>query len=523
MCGVPYHAAEGYIARLIQKGYRVAICDQMEDPRFAKKLVKREITRDRHAGHRDRAALLRSRENNYLAAVSVQGRTAPGSAHVDVSTGEFRATEVEAAEAGGRRSSSWARARCWSPDSARDSAPQGRWVAARRVEAWVFSCRLRRAHSARALQAAVAGRLRAGRQAAGGRRRRRPPALPAGNAEERRSITWTGPRFYDRAGAMVLDAVTVRNLELVEPCFRRIWTAARTPRCSACSTRRRPAWAARLLRRGCCGRRWTGRRSRRGWTRSEWLQARRSCARELRKTLGGMLDLERLLAKVTLGTAGPRDLLALGRSLAKVPAAQGAAGGRGSRRGCGRCTSGLDEVPEVRDRILAAIADEPPVNLADGGTDPRRLSTPSWTSCATSGAERPADHRGDRGAGAGAHRHRVAEGAVQQRLRLLHRDLQGQPAPGAGRLRAQADAGQRRALHHAGAEGTGSARCWTPRRRSWRSSATSSPRCGSSRRRRRSASARRRRRWRRSTSPRRWRRWRRRTAMRGRASPTTAR
>src|SRR5215470_15979758 len=45
MCGVPYHAAEGYIARLIQKGYRVAICEQMEDPRFAKKLVKREITR----------------------------------------------------------------------------------------------------------------------------------------------------------------------------------------------------------------------------------------------------------------------------------------------------------------------------------------------------------------------------------------------------------------------------------------------------------------------------------------------
>ena len=62
MCGVPYHAAEGYIARLIQKGYRVAICDQMEDPRFAKKLVKRELTRDRDAGHRDRlraAALAR--------------------------------------------------------------------------------------------------------------------------------------------------------------------------------------------------------------------------------------------------------------------------------------------------------------------------------------------------------------------------------------------------------------------------------------------------------------------------------
>src|SRR5450759_3903765 len=78
MCGVPYHAAEGYIARLIQRGYRVAICDQMEDARFAKKLVKREI--------------------NYLAALAIGGNRA-GLAHVDVSTGEFRVTELETAEA----------------------------------------------------------------------------------------------------------------------------------------------------------------------------------------------------------------------------------------------------------------------------------------------------------------------------------------------------------------------------------------------------------------------------------------
>src|SRR5271157_2241285 len=70
MCGVPYHAAEGYIARLIQKGYRVAICDQMEDPRVAKKLVKRELTRVVTPGTSMDAALVRSHENNYLAAVA---------------------------------------------------------------------------------------------------------------------------------------------------------------------------------------------------------------------------------------------------------------------------------------------------------------------------------------------------------------------------------------------------------------------------------------------------------------------
>src|SRR3954451_20734633 len=97
MCGVPYHAAEGYVARLIQKGYRVAICDQVEDPSVAKKLVKREVTRIVTPGTATDAHLLRSHENNYLAAVSRNG-TKAGLAWVDVSTGEFRATELEMAE-----------------------------------------------------------------------------------------------------------------------------------------------------------------------------------------------------------------------------------------------------------------------------------------------------------------------------------------------------------------------------------------------------------------------------------------
>src|SRR5258708_40049692 len=82
MCGVPYHAAEGYIARLIQKGYRVAICDQVEDPRFAKKLMKREITRVVTPGTAMDAALVRPRENSYLAAVALAG-TRSAVAHVD--------------------------------------------------------------------------------------------------------------------------------------------------------------------------------------------------------------------------------------------------------------------------------------------------------------------------------------------------------------------------------------------------------------------------------------------------------
>src|SRR2546425_13345973 len=100
MCGVPYHAAEGYISRLIQKGHRVAICDQMEDAKLAKNLVKREITRVVTPGTAMDANLVRSRENNYLAAVArVNGRS--GVAHVDLSTGEFRVTEMAPEEVAG--------------------------------------------------------------------------------------------------------------------------------------------------------------------------------------------------------------------------------------------------------------------------------------------------------------------------------------------------------------------------------------------------------------------------------------
>jgi DNA mismatch repair protein MutS len=88
---------------------------------------------------------------------------------------------------------------------------------------------------------------------------------------------------------------------------------------------------------------------------------------ETRKLLGNILDLERLLAKLTLGTAGPRELLALGRSLALVPKLKEQVAAFNAERL--RTISGqLDEIPEVRDRILNAIAEEPPANLADGGT-----------------------------------------------------------------------------------------------------------------------------------------------------------
>src|SRR5260370_5516820 len=100
MCGVPYHSAESYIARLTQKGYRVAICEQMEAPSAATKLVRREVTRIITPGTTMNASLLRSHENNFLAALMPDQSNAPrgGFAYVDVTTGEYRATELDLAD-----------------------------------------------------------------------------------------------------------------------------------------------------------------------------------------------------------------------------------------------------------------------------------------------------------------------------------------------------------------------------------------------------------------------------------------
>src|SRR5262244_4292770 len=97
MCGVPYHSAESYLSKLLRKGFKVAICDQMEDPRLARKLVRREVTRVLTPG----TALdgsIGSEENNFLAALARASGTV-GLAALDLSTGEFRATEFRGPEA----------------------------------------------------------------------------------------------------------------------------------------------------------------------------------------------------------------------------------------------------------------------------------------------------------------------------------------------------------------------------------------------------------------------------------------
>jgi DNA mismatch repair protein MutS len=368
MCGVPYHAAEGYIARLIQKGYRVAICDQMENPKLAKTLVKRELTRIVTPGTAMDANLVRSRENNYLAAVArVGARSAV--AHVDLSTGEFRVTEMDPADVAGALEQLGAREALFPGDlpltSTGERAP--RFVRTE-IEEWVFTPdygdRTLREHF-KLLSLDGCGLAN------------RPAAVGAAGAilhylrETQRAALdhLDRPAFYDRADSMLLDAVTVRNLELVEPLFAADVGERAQPTVLGALDQTQTGMGGRLLRQRLLRPSMDLAEIERRLDAVGELLSRTILRAELRKQLAGVLDIERLLAKVTLGSAAPRDLLALGRSLEKVPALQRLLAPGDETSSALRGLHGrLDELPDVTSLILEAIADEPPLSIADGGT-----------------------------------------------------------------------------------------------------------------------------------------------------------
>jgi DNA mismatch repair protein MutS len=354
MCGVPYHAADSYISRLIQRGYRVAICEQMEKAGPGKKLVRREVTRIITPGTATDSTLLRSHENNYLAAVFTKaGRS--GLAYVDLSTGEFRTIEIEASESVPALETLNVREVLHA-----EGHPLGAPCLETLLDAWVFG-----GDYAGRLILETFGLLSLDGCGLGDK----PLAAAAAGAvlhylrDTQKSALdhLNRPAFYQRHDHMVLDAVTIRNLELLEPLFagesREITLIHVLDKTSTGMGGR--LLRSNLLRPSC--------------DQTE-IEARLDAVAELtskliirgdlRKALSSIQDLERLLAKVTLGTATPRDLLALGRSLAQLPHIAKLT----EQLESPALTSKIDPVAEVHDKILGAISEEPPITLADGGT-----------------------------------------------------------------------------------------------------------------------------------------------------------
>jgi len=387
MCGVPYHAAESYIYKLIRRGFKVAVCEQVEDARLATKLVRREVTRVITPGTAADSSL-NAEENNFLAAVATVGDRV-GFAALDLSTGEFRATEF-AGESAGRRiqeeleqlrpkemlygssaplfetgsnAETGAPARPVAEHSAtRAPARSTNGWAETPLDDWIFAPD----HTIPLLENHFGVLSLEGFGLAG-----KPAAASAAGAilyyirsTQRGTLDHVDRiGFYERQNCLVLDAVTVRNLELIEPLFAGTDAGLTLFRCMDATV---TPMGKRLLRT------WMLRPSLdpseiNGRLDSVEVQVKDTVRREeLRRSLDGILDLERLLSRVTLETANPRDVLALAASLARIPKVRTVLSGLATSR-LGTLHLAIDELGDLREKIDRTLVQEPPLTLSDGG------------------------------------------------------------------------------------------------------------------------------------------------------------
>jgi DNA mismatch repair protein MutS len=381
MCGVPYHAADNYIARLIRKGFRVAVCDQMEDPRKTKKLVHREVTRVLTPGTAVDSAL-GSEENNFLAAVAhtaaAPGHEVVGVAALDLSTGEFRATEFAGPDAERRSRDELERLR---PREVLygSSAPlfeaanvaadprlpvrDGSGWTVTPLDNWVFAPdyalpQLENHFGVLSLEGFGLAHRTAAACAAGA-------ILHYIRTTQRGSLDHVDRiGYYEQQHCLVLDAVTVRNLELIEPLFTTAGDGATVFRALDHAV---TPMGKRLLRS------WLLRPSLDLVVINARLDAVAALVAallprdELRQSMTGVLDVERLLSRVTLETATARDLLALAASFRRLPGIRTTLARLPATR-LAALREAIDELTDVCDRIESTLVPEPPATLADGNT-----------------------------------------------------------------------------------------------------------------------------------------------------------
>lgn len=408
MCGVPHHSAANYIARLVRKGYRVAICEQTEDASKTKKLVRREVVRVVTPGTPIDPQLLEPRESVFLASVCATGETV-GAAFLDISTGEFRATQATGRDAWSRISAdleSYAPRELLFPaslaplmksgltgkpqteplplqtDDGRAESSQSPLTnkfesnsgslnspAAQRlfeavltpVEDWHWQAEecaqvLRQQFGVRSLEGyGIEGKTEAMRAAGACLRYAQETQRAA--AAHISDLTFFAPQDH-----LVLDSTTVRNLELIESLGG---SSGRSLLDIIDETV--TGMGARLLRS------WLLRPA----IRRAEVEARLAAVEDfhasqiqrdrLRSLLKEISDLERLTGRINLGSATPRDVSAILRSLNQVPAIREILFALESSL-LQILYESTDELADVRELITKALNDDPPLKLTDGNT-----------------------------------------------------------------------------------------------------------------------------------------------------------
>jgi DNA mismatch repair protein MutS len=390
MCGVPHHSAANYIARLVRKGYRVAICEQTEEAGKTKKLVRREVVRIVTPGTPIDPQLLEAREPVFLAAVCTAGETV-GAAFLDISTGEFRVTQESGRD-------SWTRIRAalesYAPrellfpaslgalikasltgkvqtaplplensngslHSSRDEF--GFDVALTPLDDWQWQkddcCTFLLDHfKVKTLDGYGLVRKDEAIRAAGACLRYARETQRAA-AEHVTDLVYFEPQDH-----LVLDSVTVRNLELVESLAGgagRSLLQVIDETVTGMGARLLRAWLLRpCVKRGEV-------EARLGAVHD--LLASHVRRDKLRALLKEVSDLERVVGRISLGSATPRDLCAMLRSLNQVPAIREVLRGLDASL-IEVLVENTDELPDIRDLITRSINDDPPIKLTDGDT-----------------------------------------------------------------------------------------------------------------------------------------------------------
>ncbi|MFQ5928230.1 MAG: DNA mismatch repair protein MutS, partial [Acidobacteriota bacterium] len=365
MCGVPYHSVNNYLARLIKKGYKVAICEQVEDPHLATGIVRREVTRIVTPGTVIEEGVLNSRENNFMSSLfEIEERV--GASFLDLSTGQFMLTEFSGAQAWGQMQQELLHfqpreviipegdheqfcARI--PGDLKTSAvrsPQSDWIFhldyAQRILLEHFRVSTLEGFGLNGQKAAIS--------AAGA-------LLHYVKETQKSSVAHiTRLNVLEPADHLTLDESTIENLELIQGLDgNKRWTLLATLDLS------KTAMGARLLRA------WMLRPS----LKIAEIEQRLGAVQELHqsviamgrlaKILKSIQDLERLLSRVTLETANARDLLALKDSLARLPELSRRL--EAYRSVLLRCD--LDLLKDVVELLGRAIAEDPPITLNEGG------------------------------------------------------------------------------------------------------------------------------------------------------------
>jgi DNA mismatch repair protein MutS len=361
MCGVPYHSARAYVVRLVEQGRKVAICEQVEDPRAAKGIVQREVTRVVTPGSLMEGDEQARARNVFMAAVASE----PGCwgiAHLDLSTGEFRVTELTTREE--------LFGELGRIDPAELLVPEGDPVArepdlkAYRVEL-LEETGFDRSGAGKLLEEQLGVRslegfgcrdMRQGITAAGAvvyYLRRTQKASP----EHVRDLV-----TYHLGGFMFLDETTTRNLEL----YRTIRRDSSKGTLLHVLDRTVTPMGARLLKR------WVGyplldlEEIQRRLAAVGSLREDRMTREGVREELGEMYDLERLNGRISLGRANARDLVALKRSVRRIPGIKKALEGTASEL-LEEVGIEMDPLEDMAAFIEEAVRDEPPVSLKEGG------------------------------------------------------------------------------------------------------------------------------------------------------------